>query len=84
MIPEAHLVEKITKQLESWDIKVDIEKLNQQIENMSRKLQIMSELMDINNPQLDHDTTGLQSLKGKLIDISLEENKIVFDRLAKI
>jgi len=84
MVPEVQLVEKIKEQLKSWDIEVGIEKLNQQIENMSRKLQIMSELMDMHNLQLHNDTTEFQSLKDKLIDISLEDNKIVFDRLAKI
>jgi len=90
MVPDTVFIDRILRELkESWNIDVSREIVAQQAENMSRKLQIMRDLMEMQKYQFQGYGANItlekqKKLKSQLIDLSIEDDKIVLDRLSKL
>ncbi|MGD9674655.1 MAG: hypothetical protein AB7U98_14395 [Candidatus Nitrosocosmicus sp.] len=93
VLQESNVIERVMRDLkESWNIEVSREMIAQQVQNMDRKLQIMRDIRDIQKKsqvqRYGVNATVLKKkqreLKNQLIDLSIEDNKIVLDRLSKL
>lgn len=93
VLQESNVIERVMRDLkESWNIEVSREMIAQQVQNMDRKLQIMRDIMDMQKKtqvqRYGINATILKKkqreLKNQLIDLSIEDNKIVLDRLSKL
>jgi hypothetical protein len=93
VLQESNVIERVMRDLkESWNIEVSREMIAQQVQNMDRKLQIMRDIMDMEKKnqvqKYGVNATVLKKkqreLKNQLIDLSIEDNKIVLDRLSKL
>jgi proteasome assembly chaperone (PAC2) family protein len=89
---DAAIIDKILNDLKAnWNIEVSREMIAQQAENMNRKLQIMHDIRTMQKnqfPQGHGMSVNIQEkqrqLKSQLVDLSIEDNKIVLERLAEL
>lgn len=88
-------IDNIMKQLkESWNIQASKESVLHTLDNLSKTLAIMDVIQQqqqqqekyLGSSKLEENKIAKEHSKTlkKLIDLSLEENKIIFDRLAQI
>jgi hypothetical protein len=85
---DTQVVENMIEQLKAWNIEITRTAVSQKIETIKATMKIINDLrshiQQENQSPLKINTSDRQRKIKLFVDLSLEENKIIFDRLSKI